>query len=167
MCNMQTLIYFYPALVSLVGGYCYKRDSRRMQKFYRQMSLRYSARKLFANCLLLLMLIFNCWYLHVFGVNKMFCISTVMCGVLFSFRTAERIIYRLQTGEGLTAAFTAMLACAVIPQTWPVAMCLYILTVGSFFYPSKKLMCKLASPKQFTELAISSDSAVIEDYYSR
>ena len=164
---MQYLIYFYPAITSLVGAYCYKRDSRRMQKFYRRMSLSYSARRLFANGLLLLMLIFNFWYLHAFGVDKMFCIATVMCGVMFSFRTAERVIYRLQTAEGLALAFTAMLACVVIPHIWPVAMCIYILTVGSFFYPSKKLMSKLSSPKQFTELAVSSDNAVIEDYYSR
>lgn len=164
---MQMLIYFYPAIISLVGRFCYKRDSERMQKFYRRMSLSYSARRLFANTLLMLMLIFNFWYLHVFGVDKVFCIATVLCGVLFSFSTAERIIYRLQTAGGLFLAFTAMLACVVIPQTWPIAMCLYILTVGSFFYPSKKLMRRLASPKSFTELAASSDRAVIEDYYSR
>lgn len=164
---MQTLIYFYPAIITMLGQFFYKRDSARMQQFYRRMAVSRSARRLFTLGLLMLMLIANFLYLQIFGVDRMFCVATILCGVMFSFRTSERLINRLHKPEVLGLAFAVMIACVIIPSVWPVSMCLYILTVGSFFYPSKRMIRRLASPKHFSKLASSPDTSIIKDYYSR
>lgn len=167
---MHTLIYLYPAVIAVTGVHLYKRDTPSMQKFYNRMTFSCATRIFFVYSLLMLMLGFNFWYLCLFGADRPFWIATALCGVTFSFRTVERLFRLLQTRGGLSLVFADMVACAVIPEIWPVSACLFILTVGSFFYPSKKLMDRLASAEYFSKLAFSSDShdaPIIKDYYSR
>ena len=163
---MQMLIHFYPAIVSLLSLYCYKRDNSWMQKFYRRMTFSVSARKFFVLMMLLIMLIFNFCYLQSFGFNLTLGIATLLCMSMFSFRITERGLIWLQQRVGIVLSMTAMLICVVKPQMWPLSMNLYIFTIGSIFYPSSRLMRQLESAETFSKIA-SHPETLISGYYSR
>lgn len=164
---MQMFLHFYPAIVTMLSMFFYRRESPGMQKFYRRMTFSVSARKLFVSLLMMLMLSFNFFYLQSHGVNMALGLGTVLCLSMFSFRMTERSLFRLQTRLGLGLAFIAMLTCVVEPALWPLSMNLYIFSLGSVFYPSEKLMRQLKSPEVFSRYSTCPDSALITGYYSR
>ena len=143
-------LHFYPAIVTMLSMFFYRRDTPGMQKFYRRMTFSQSARKLFVSLLMLLMLSFNFCYLQGYGVNWALGVGTVLCLSMFSFRITERSIFWLQTRLGIGLGFIAMLTCVVEPAIWPLSMNLYIFSIGSVFYPSEELMRQLKSPENFS-----------------
>lgn len=163
---MQMYLHFYPAIVSLLSLYCYKRDNSWMQKFYRRMTFSLSARKLFVLMLMLLMLVFNFCYLQSFGLNLALGLASLLCVSMFSFRMSEKSIFWLQGRIGIGLTFAAMLTCVIKPQMWPLTMNLYIFTIGSIFYPSSNLMRQLKSPESFSKFA-SNPETLLTGYYSR
>lgn len=160
-------LHFYPAIVTMLSMFLYRRDSPKMQKFYRHMTFSVSARKLFVSLLMLLMLSFNFCYLQSFGVNWALGIGTVICLSMFSFRLTERSIFWLQARLGIGLGFVVMLTCVIEPSVWPLSMNLYIFSIGSVFYPSEGLMRRLKSPEHFSRYAAYADSTLIASYYSR
>lgn len=164
---MQMFLHFYPAIATMLSMFFYRRDSPRMQKFYRRMTFSLSARKFFVSLLMLLMLSFNFCYLQSHGVNLALGIGTVLCLSMFSFRMTERNIFRLQTRFGLGLGFVVMLTCVIEPSVWPLSMNLYIFSIGSVFYPSEKLMRQLKSPEAFSRYTACADCTLISGYYSR
>ena len=164
---MQMFLHFYPATVTMLSMFFYRRDTPGMQKFYRRMTFSLSARKLFVSLLMLLMLSFNFCYLHSHGVNWALGAGTVLCLSMFSFRMTERSIFRLQTRLGIGLGFIAMLTCVIEPEIWPLSMNLYIFAIGSVFYPSENLMRQLTSPEVFSRYTACADRTLIEGYYSR
>lgn len=160
-------LHFYPAIVTILSMFFYRRDSPKMQKFYRRMTFSLSARKLFVSLVMLLMLSFNFCYLQSYGVNWSLGIGTVLCLSMFSFRITERSLFWLQTRLGIGLAFIAMLICVVEPEMWPLSMNLYIFSIASVFYPSEKLMRQLKSPEIFSRYVACADSTLIAGYYSR
>lgn len=163
---MQMFLHFYPAILTMLSMYCYRRDSGRMQKFYRRMTFSVSARKLFVLSMMLLSLSFNFCYLQSYGADIPLAIATVMCFSMFSFRISERGIHRLHDRLGTSLAFVAMLVCVVEPRVWPLSMNLFIFMAGSMFYPSASLMRQLEEPASFSRIA-SHPATLISGYYSR
>lgn len=159
-------LHFYPAIVATLSLYCYRRDSPRMQKFYRRMTFSVSARKLFVLALLMLMLLFNFCYLQSYGVSWPLGIASLLCLSMFSFRMSEKGLVWLQERLHIGIAFVAMLICVVEPRIWPLSMNLYIFAIGSVFYPSRKMMRQLSSPDTFTKI-VSNLETLIKGYYSR
>lgn len=164
---MQMFLHFYPAIVTMLSMFFYRRDTPGMQKFYRRMTFSLSARKLFVSLLMLLMLSFNFCYLQSYGVNWALGVGTFLCLSMFSFRITERSIFWLQTRLGIGLGFIAMLTCVVEPAIWPLSMNLYIFSIGSVFYPSEELMRQLKSPENFSRYTACADSTLISGYYSR
>lgn len=160
-------LHFYPAIVTMLSIFFYRRNTPKMQKFYRRMTFSLSARKLFVSLLMLMMLSFNFCYLHSHGVNWALGLGTVLCLSMFSFRITEHSFFWLQTRLGLGLGFIAMLTCVVEPTIWPLSMNLYIFSIGSVFYPSEGLMRQLKSPETFSRYSVSADSTLISGYYSR
>ena len=146
-------LHFYPAIVTMLSMFFYRRDTPGMQKFYRRMTFSQSARKLFVSLLMLLMLSFNFCYLQSYGVNWALGVGTVLG--------------RAQTRLGIGLGFIAMLTCVVEPAIWPLSMNLYIFSIGSVFYPSEELMRQLKSPENFSRYTACADSTLISGYYSR
>lgn len=163
---MQMFLHFYPAVITMLLLYFYRRDSCRMQKFYRRMAFSIASRKFFVLMLMLLSLSFNFCYLKSYGVNMALGISTIFCFAMLSFRMSERGIYRLHNRIGQSLIFAAMLICVIIPDIWPLSMNLFIFTIGSIFYPSVKLIRQLESPECFSRFA-AHPATVIGGYYSR
>ncbi len=164
---MQMFLHFYPAIVTMLSMFFYRRDSPGMQKFYRRMTFSLSARKLFVSLLMMFMLSFNFFYLQSHGVNLALGLGTVLCLSMFSFRMTERSLFRLQTRLGIGLGFIAMLTCVIEPSVWPLSMNLYIFSIGSVFYPSEKLIRQLKSPEAFSRYTACADSTLISGYYSR
>lgn len=163
---MQMFLHFYPAILTMLSMYCYRRDSPRMQKFYRRMALSMSARKLYVLAMLLLSLSFNFCYLQSFGADIALGISSVICFAMFSFRISEKGFYRLHSRSGIALMFVAMLACVIKPDIWPLSMNLFIFTIASMFYPSERLVRQLHSPETFSRYA-ANPATFIPGYYSR
>lgn len=163
---MQMFLHFYPAIVTLLSMYCYRRDNSWMQKFYRRMTFSVSARKLFVLGLLMLMLLFNFSYLQSYGVSWPLGIASLLCLSMFSFRMSEKGLVWLQERLHLGIAFVAMLTCVIEPRIWPLSMNLYIFAIGSVFYPSQKLMRQMKSPATFSMMAANPET-LIKGYYSR
>ncbi len=163
---MQFLIQFYPAIITTLSLYFYKRDSKWMQLFYRRMTFSYNFRKLFVLSLLFLLLSFNFCYLNAYGTGFGFYGATLIWMGLFFFEHTERFLFRIQERHVLGMLLLAKLIFACNGQTWPIAMNIYVLIVGSIFYPAKALFKKLSSPQDFSRMA-SSKETIIKEYYSR
>ncbi len=163
---MQIFLLFYPAIVTMLSVYCYRWDNQLMQKFYRRMTFSLSARKLFVLALMMLMLCFNFCYLQSYGISWPLGIASLLCVSMFSFRMSEKSLVWLQERLHIGIAFIAMLTCVIEPGLWPLAMNLYIFTIGSIFYPSHKMMRQLSFPEAFSKLA-SNPETLIQGYYSR
>lgn len=163
---MQMLIHFYPAVMTMLSLYCYRRNSGRMQKFYRRMAFSISARKLFVLLIMLLSLSFNFCYLQSYGSDLALGLGSIVCFSMLSFRMSERGMYWLHNRLGIGLMFAATLVCVVEPQLWPLSMNLYIFTIGSMFYPTAGLIRQLKSPEAFTKMA-AHPATLIDGYYSR
>ena len=159
-------LHFYPAIMATLSLYLYRRDSPLMQKFYRRMTFSISARKLFVLGLLMLMLLFNFCYLQSYGISWALGIASLLCLSMFSFRMTERSLYWLQQRVSIGIAMLAMLTCVIKSSMWPLAMNLYVFTLGSVFYPSARLMRQLKSPATFSKLCANPET-LIKGYYSR
>lgn len=159
-------LHFYPAIVTILSMFFYRRGTPRMQKFYRRMTFSLSARKLFVSLMMLLMLTFNFCYLQSHGVNWALGLGTILCLSMFSFRITERSLFWLQARLGLGLGFIAMLTCVIEPAIWPLSMNLYIFSIGSVFYPSGNLIRQLRSPEVFSRYTACADRTLIEGYYS-
>ena len=139
----------------MVSLYFYRRDSRWMQAFYRRMTFSHNCRKLFVSGLLFLLLSFNFVYLHAYGVTLGFVMATFVCMSLFFYKFTARVFHRLQDMAMLGMMLLVTLVSALSATTWPIAMNLYVIIIGSIFFPSKTLLDRLADPKEFTKLATS------------
>lgn len=163
---MQLLIHFYPAIAATLSLYFYKRDSLRMQTFYRRMATYHSARALFVLLTMLAMLIFNFSFLQCFGISIVMLICTIITYSLLWFRFAESVLYHLQYRIVLAFIFPFTLSCVIFPNLWPLSMNLYLLMIAALFYPSRKLRNILEDPARFT-IYIAMQRLVIPDYYAK
>ena len=163
---MQFLIQFYPAIVSTLSLYFYKRDSRWMQLFYRRMTFSYNFRKLFVLSLLFLLLGFNFLYLNTYGTSLGFYGATAICMGLFFFNLTEKVFFQIQKRHILGMVMFAALISGCNSEFWPMAMNLYVVIIGSIFYPAEALLKRIADPSEFTRLA-ANGFPIIKDYYSR
>jgi hypothetical protein len=162
---MQMFLHFYPAILTMLSMYCYRRDSCWMQKFYRRMTFSVSARKLFILLMMLLSLSFNFCYLQSYGADWFLALASLLCLSMFSFRISERGIYRLHERISTGLTFVVMLTCVVEPRIWPLSMNLFIFMAGSMFYPSEELIRRLEEPDFFSKIA-ACPASLISGYYS-
>ena len=137
-----------------------------MRTFYHRMVFSFNFRKLFVLSLLFLLLTFNFSYMNVYGVTAGFYGATAVCMCLFFFNQTEKFFFEIQDRPILGVILLVTLLFACFAKTWPIAMNLYVVIVGSIFYPSKHLFKKLGDPKEFSRI-VANPEAVILDYYAR
>ena len=160
-------LHFYPAVITMLSLYFYRRDSCRMQKFYRRMAFSIASRKFFV---LMLMLLFpfiqfllsqviwcqhGSWNIH----------NLLLCYALFPDERAWHLP-AAQPHRSVADIRRHAYFCVIIPDIWPLSMNLFIFTIGSIFYPSVKLIRQLESPECFSRFA-AHPATVIGGYYSR
>ena len=103
---LQLIFCVSPLVLSLI---LYKKPYRFMAKLHAAMSQNIRARKLYTRVLLFLLLLFHYVYAsgHVgeFGIL----VSTVICAAMFSFRLADKCLFRLHDSRNLFAGIGAII----------------------------------------------------------
>ena len=91
----------FPLLLLLVPVTLYKRGNRFMIRFYMAMLRSSAARKLYLQTLLIVLLLFH--YIYVSGHFGEFGVlfSTILCGILFSHKRAERWLHLMKAHRQL------------------------------------------------------------------
>ena len=131
----------FPAMLAILPMALYKCRYRFMAKFYVTMLRSGSVRRLYAQTLLIVLLLFH--YVYVCGH---FCdfgsgLSTILCGAMFSNRRTERWLQILKAHRQLyfRIAVFAMLIVA-IPHLYTMAVTLTFLLLAAAFYPSVSIL---------------------------
>lgn len=127
----------FPAMLAISPIALYKCRYRFMAKFYVAMLRSGSARRLYAQTLLIVLLLFH--YVYVCGHFGDFgsVLSTILCGAMFSNRRTERWLQMLKAHRQLyfRIAVFAMLIVA-IPHLYTMAVTLAFILLAAVFYPS-------------------------------
>ena len=137
--NLLQLI--FPLLLFLVPVTLYKCSTHFMTRFYTAMLRSSVARKLYLQTLLIVLLLFH--YVYVSGHFGEFGVlfSTILGGVLFSHKRAERWLRLLKAHRQLyfrMAVFS--MAMAPIPHLYTMAVTIAVLLLAAAFYPSASLL---------------------------
>jgi hypothetical protein len=131
----------FPLLLFIVPTVLYKCGNRFMTRFYMAMLRSSAARKLYLQTLLIVLLLFH--YIYVCGHFGEFGVlfSTILCGVLFSHKRAERWLRLLKAHRQLyfrMAVFS--MAMAPIPHLYTMAVTIAVLLLAATFYPSASML---------------------------
>ncbi len=128
---------FFPLLLLLVPLTLYKSSNRYMAKFYMLMLRNKSARKLYLQMLLIVLLLFH--YIYISGHFGEFGVlfSTILCGILFSHKRAERWLHLLKAHRQLFFRLAVLsMAMVAIPHLYTMAVTIGFLLLAAMFYPS-------------------------------
>ena len=132
----------FPAMLAVLPMTLYKSRCNFMAKFYTAMLRSGSARRLYAQTLLIVLLLFH--YVYVSGHFGDFgtLLSTILCGIMFSNRRTERWLQILKAHRQLyfRIAILAMLIVA-IPHLYTMAVtlaCHYLIYLYAMFWKSRK-----------------------------
>ncbi len=141
----KILTLFYLALLIAVPMALYKSKRPFMAKFYRRMLESESARKLYAQVLLIVLLLFH--YVYAGGSPADFGIvfSTIVCATLYSFHRADRWLRRLHD-ERKTFVYAALLTViiAAVPHLFTIGVTVGYLLLAALFYPSGRALSEWA-----------------------
>ncbi len=133
--------FLFLALPVVLPMTLYKRGHRFMARFHDAMARSVKARKLYAQLLLIVLLLFH--YVYTGGHPGEFgvVLSTAVCAALFSFRRADRWLRGLTDRPRTFVCFA--LAAAVIgfvPHLYTAAVTVAFLLLAALFYPSTKVL---------------------------
>ena len=133
----------FPLLLFFVPITLYKCSTHFMTRFYTAMLRSSAARKLYLQTLLIVLLLFH--YIYVSGHFGEFGVlfSTILCGVLFSHKRAERWLRLLKAHRLLyfrMAVFS--MAMVAIPHLYTMAVTIAFLLLAAAFYPSALILYK-------------------------
>ena len=131
----------FPLLLFLVPVTLYECGNRFMTRFYTAMLRSSAARKLYLQTLLIVLLLFH--YVYVSGHFGEFGVlfSTILCGVLFSHKRAERWLRLLKAHRQLyfrMAVFSMTMI--AIPHLYTEAVTIAFLLLAAAFYPSASIL---------------------------
>jgi hypothetical protein len=125
----------FPLLLFIVPTVLYKCSNRFMTRFYTAMLRSSAARKLYLQTLLIVMLLFH--YIYVSGHFGEFGVlfSTILSGVLFSHKRAERWLRLLKAHRQLYFRMaTFSMAMVAIPHLYTMAV-----TIAFFFWRQRSI----------------------------
>lgn len=130
----------------------YRSDYRFMSKFYGTMARSVNARKLYAQCLLIVLLLFHyvytCGHADEFGVI----FSTIVCAAMFSAERTERWLRGLlDKPRAFVALALAASVIGFIPHLYTVSVTVAFLLLAALFYPSAGIMTEQADPNKIAE----------------
>ena len=131
----------FPLLLFIVPTMLYKCSYLFMARFYMAMLRSSAARKLYLQTLLIVLLLFH--YIYVSGHFGEFgvLLSTILCGILFSHKRAERWLRLLKAHRQLyfrMAVFS--MSMVAIPHLYTMAVTVACLLLAAAFYPSASIL---------------------------
>lgn len=131
----------FPLLLFIVPTVLYKCGNRFMARFYMAMLRSSAARKLYLQTLLIVLLLFH--YIYVCGHFGEFGVlfSTILCGILFSHKRAERWLCLLKAHRQLYFRMAVCsMAMVAIPHLYTMAVTIACLLLAAAFYPSASIL---------------------------
>lgn len=131
----------FPLAVAIVAAALYKSERTFMLRFYVAMTESANARKLYTQCLLVLLLVFH--YVYVSGHFGDFGVlpSTILCAVMFSHKRTDRWLHRLHENRRTFVMLAAVaLAIAAVPHGYTMSVTLALLLLAAMFYPSYRIL---------------------------
>lgn len=119
----------------------YRTDRLFMAKFHLGMVGKRNARKLYAQSLLIFLLLYHYIYAGGHFGEWGILVSTMLCAVLFSFKRADKWLHNLHENRRsfVITAFFALAICA-IPHLHTTAVTLAFLLLAAMFYPSCRVL---------------------------
>ncbi len=119
----------------------YKGYGKRMDRFYDLMIHSDKARRLYAQVLLILLLLFHYVYTCVHPGEFGVLFSTIVCATMFSSRRTDRWLrYLLDKPRVFVRFALAALVIAFIPHLYTMAVTVAYLLLAALFYPSVRVM---------------------------
>ena len=137
----KILTLFYLAMIIALPTALYKCRRRFMTRFYLGMLERESTRRLYAQVLLIVLLLFH--YVYAGGCPADFgiVISTIVCAALYPFRRADKWLRRLHD-KRKTFVYAALLSVviAAVPHLFTLGVTFGYLLLAALFYPSGRAL---------------------------
>ena len=157
--------FLFPALLISLPLTLYRSNRPLMTKFYLRMTASENARKLYARCMLILILLYHYVYAGGHFGEWGILVSTTFCAVLFSFRRADKWLTRLHEERKIffRTAVLVLATCAV-PHLHTVAVTLAFLLLAAMFYPSRNVLSKWEDEENRRRW-MSNPKTVSEYYY--
>ena len=155
---------FFPLLLFLVPVTLYECGNRFMTRFYTAMLRSSAARKLYLQTLLIVLLLFH--YVYVSGHFGEFGVlfSTILCGVLFSHKRAERWLRLLKAHRQLYFRMAVLsMAMVSIPHLYTMAVTVAFLLLAATFYPSASILYEWNDKEKQEKWR--ADSRVLAEHY--
>lgn len=133
--NMIQLL--FPALLAVLPLCLYRSSGRRMSRFYLMMVGLETARKFYAQLLVVFLLVFHFVYVSGHPGDYGVLPSTVLSVLLCPFRRADRWLHRIHEGRRTFALLAlSVLAAGFIPHLYTMAVTGGFLLLAAMFYPS-------------------------------
>lgn len=127
----------FPALLVILPVCLYRKSGKRMSRFYLMMVSLETARKFYAQMLVVFLLAFHFVYMSGHPGEYGVLLSTVLSVLLCPFRRADRWLHRIHK-ECRASVLVALLAVAAgfIPHLYTMAVTAGFLLLAALFYPS-------------------------------
>lgn len=141
----KILILFYLALIIAVPTALYKSKRRFMTRFYLRILESGSARRLYTQVLLIVLLLFH--YVYASGNPGDFGIvlSTIACAIMYSFRRADKWLSRLHDEKKQTVIVAVVsVVIAAIPHMFTLGVTVGYFLLAALFYPSSRALSEWA-----------------------
>ena len=156
--------FLFSALLIALPLTLYRSNRPLMTKFYLRMTASESARKLYARCVLILILMYHYLYAGDHFGEWGILASTTFCAILFSFRRADRwltILHEERKIFFLTAVL--VLATCAVPHLHTVAVTLAFLLLAAMFYPSRNVLSKWTDEEN--RIRWMNNPKIVSEYY--
>lgn len=158
------ILYSLNLLMFIAGAIIYSPEYRtRMYLFYLRMAYFGKFRKSFRLMLFAILMVQHFYFLSIFRSPYDVMVSTAMCFVLLSERTAERIFHFLQ--DNMNFFITSLAVCAIIavPYCFMTGIVIATLLLGAMFYPSASILYDW-NPK-IGHIPIEDTDLFFQEYY--
>ena len=130
----------------------YKSKRRFMTKFYDAMKCSAKARKLYAQVLLILLLLFHYVYTSVHIGEFGIVLSTIVCAAMFSFKRVDRWMrILLDRPRAFAILALAVLVIGFVPHLYTIAVTVTFLLLAALFYPSAQILTEREDIKKILE----------------
>lgn len=144
--------------------FLYKSKRKSMIRFYCNMGMRKTFRKMYTQMLVLFLLAFHFYYLTLFKSHYDLIPSSALCFLMFSHSLCEKTFHFLRHKQTIGAAMVLALVCLFVPHYFPLGFSLAVLIAGAVFYPSPKFKERLQSTRR-EKIAEEDYGRIVEWYY--
>ena len=129
----------------IILPFLYRSKHPSMLRFYCNMGVRKTFRKMYTQVLMLFLLTFHFYYLTLFQSHYDLIPSSALCFLMFSHNLCDRIFTFLKHDYVLAAVMVLALVCLFIPHFLPLGFSFGVLVFGAIFYPSRWFRNKMQS----------------------